>query len=84
MNEGRRKRRRRSAAVVALSAIAVLYVLSIGPATDMMVSRGWYLSKPATDLFFTVYAPLKWACRACPRIDEARQWYVELWITGRP
>lgn len=76
----------RSKRWIALVAIPVLYVLSIGPALWLLAH-----SKPASDsgdpagrfqfalnLYETIYAPLIWGYERMPWLRQAIDWYHNL------
>jgi len=74
MDEDRPAKRSASLAVIiALFGLAVVYVLSAGPAVTLR-SHG-YLSKGT---FMSLYWPLAWLSRFTP-FGRLLDWYVSLW-----
>ncbi len=72
MSDERKRRSPVLTALVAIVAVAILYVLSFGPATARC-HPGW---QQTIDF---AYAPLFWLCNEVPTATRVLGWYVGLW-----
>jgi len=62
-----------------LTALMVLYPLSIGPVyRHYVVHQG--LRPPLPPWFHTFYRPLAWACGRVPGLGAAFDWYGGVWV----